>query len=228
MNTYVKKDHLSGLLKTDYDALCQMGYGDLNPDALWKWAAVLATRASLGIKPRLSVEAGGGYSPLHHIFSYLGKVVNVDTNFNNSWFPVKDKKYIKAQGTPSKPENIMYKEMSFDKFTPELPTGSVDFVYDVSSIICFDKVAFTAKEIFRILKPGGFFVSASDVCAPRETSKNTERPWLTAKQIIEIYTNVGLKQYGDVDWSTNNIVVKKVVDGTFITFALFCFQKPNE
>jgi hypothetical protein len=235
MNTLARVGQVNNLLKEEYDKLVQLGYGDLNFDALWKWSAILTARATL---PRLpggkSIDIGGGYSPVHHLCSLEEQVINVDRNFNDGWFESKDQKYVKAQNTPSCPANIQYIEEPFEQYAAKLPNSCIDRCYDGCSIIHFQKTnnvgryndgcAVCADHISRLLKPGGYFIMSADTCAPRIKSKNPE--WLTAEQLRDCFMGSGLVPVGLLDFVPEDLYTYPANDGTLLTLSLHTFQKP--
>jgi len=223
-----------------YVALKVLGYGDLNFDALWKWSALMEARESIldfekhrqTIK---SIDIGGGYSPIHHWCSMTEQITNVDRNFNDGWFDAKNKMYVGAPETPTNPSNITYVEQSYEQYAQSVPDESIDRCYDGCSIIHFRKTnelkrhndgcAICADHIYRILKPGGFFIMVSDTCAPE--CKSTTPEWLTAEQIVECFTGSGFKQYGPINFSTEGLFTYPSNDGNTLTLSLHTFQKPQ-
>ena len=216
--------------------LSHLGYGDLNYDALWKWCAILAARDSLNVllHAGCSIDIGGGHSPVHHWCSCSERITNVDKDFNDTWFESKNRMYVKAPKTPSHKAHIRYVEDTFENFSNFLLPNTIDRCYDGCSIIHFQKtnklgrhndgVAQTADAVFRILKPGGFFIMASDTCAPDAVSTNPE--WITFQQIDEAVTASGLVQHGPVNLNTDDLYMYPANDGTLLTISLHTYRKP--
>ena len=243
MNLFCKPNQMFEEFERIHALLEWQGYGTLNFDARWKWAAIMSAREAtlsqnetLDFEPPIvhSIDIGGGYSPIHHWCSLTERVVNVDRNFEDGWFEAKNRKFIGAQNTPNVEENITYVEQPFNRYAMSVPDNTIDRCYDGCSIIHFHKTnelgrhndgcATAADHIFRILKPGGFFIMAADTCAPRHRSNTPE--WLTAEQLVDCFTSSGLKQYGSVDWSTDGIYTYPANDGHLLTVSLHTFQKP--
>jgi len=109
-NSYVDQDDLKQCSK-EIDYLISVGYGDLNFDAIYKWAVILNTIEEIGLNSKKCncIEVGGGLSPIPLILSNKHIVTDVDIQHNATWFPIKkvDKIYNKAKLEFNK-DNIKY------------------------------------------------------------------------------------------------------------------------
>lgn len=190
-------------LSSYFKTLKELGYGNLNYDALWKWSSLLY-QVDL-IKDKLTgrniIEAGGGKSPVSAILSENYKVTNIDINFQDKWFPdnigLESSAFNKVDKVPH----------NFLSYCRTIPSDSVDIVLDGCSIIHFDRSSEninkglydSAIEIKRILKPGGYFITASDCLYPdnpRDIKPNYGE-MLYPERFFECVESTGLKSiYG--------------------------------
>jgi SAM-dependent methyltransferase len=195
-------------LQKEIESLYNFGY-KMNLDAVWKWAAIWKVVKELRLYEThfKCVDIGGGLSPLHWIFSKYGEVVNVEfAGFSNTWFPVNDNGfYSESPGIPHDRRNICYVQDDFLSYVKEIPDNSIDFFYDGCAFIHFnpqkrfshnDGIVVSMKEIARTLKPGGYFVSASDVAHPdaREVGE-----FIHPHHLNECFLSSGLKSLGETD-----------------------------
>jgi SAM-dependent methyltransferase len=140
------------------------------------------------------------------IFSnYNGKVINNDLDFS-CWFPLDPitKLYDECKYFPKNPENIEYVKGNFFDFIRTIEDDSIDFAYDACSIIHFkpsskhshnDGCNEVAKELKRVLKKGGIFVSCSDILHPSfKTTRYTEQTgeFNFAENLFSDYCSSGL------------------------------------
>jgi len=225
-NTYARTTDFEKDFKILINTYNQMGYGDLNCDALWKWSAILYAFEHIGdIKKKdfVAIDVGGGFSPLHFLLSNSGRVINVDNAFDQNWFPVKDDHtYVNAGPFKYNKENIQYKEMNFSEYIKQVPDNSIDFVYDSCSIIHFHPRNKTihlnygchlaGKEIYRVLKPNGYFLVSSDVLHPiMENTIGAEKnrgEWLYPKNMAAIYTKCKFKIFGESNFEIEEFFMR--------------------
>jgi len=172
------------LIKNELDFLDDIGYGDLNYDAIWKWATILHIIKHFEFlnkegKNFKCVDIGGGLSPLHFILSNYGEVYNVEMNgFEKTWFPTKNKIYINATDKfKYNKDNIFYIKDDFLKWVKTVEHNSIDFYFDSCSLIHFkptkinsynDGIVECMPNIYNSLKKDGLFISASDVAHPEK------------------------------------------------------------
>lgn len=214
--SYIHKDDLRVTFKDYVDFLYAKGYGDLNNDALWKWSSIMYSLDNLGLKSSDKVvDIGGGRSPLTKILSNECHITNVDINPNGNWFPLnEDGDYIKASNLYSEPDNMMYVNMNFLDWSKDQPDSSIDFMYDSCSIIHFDTGSTIAKndgcfkvieEVYRLLKPFGYFIVASDLLHPihkNEISlKDNKGEFLYFDNLLDIYSYKDMVLFGQPDFS---------------------------
>lgn len=207
LNSYVHKDDFQTIYKDAITFFNNIGYGDLNNDALWKWSTILYSLYNLGLKDTDKVvDIGGGHSPLTKILSNKCQITNVDIGGN--WFPIgANGEYVKSLGIKCKQENIIHANQDFFEWCKTVEDNSIDFMYDSCSVIHFDtnsKLSYNdgchraGIEIARILKPGGFFICASDILHPLyEDQKESKGEFLHLIDLITTYIRLkGINQYG--------------------------------
>ncbi|WP_422361179.1 hypothetical protein [Reichenbachiella sp.] len=217
LNTIVKKDHLVQL-KEEFDYLSDINY-DLNWGARWKWASILHAVKSLKLldKPFTYIDIGGGLSPIHFILSKYGTAINVDlAGFAHTWYPVNSKGfYVKSDGIECDMNNIHYLDTDFLKYIKEIPDNTIDFVLDGCSFIHFnpeksfshnDGVTLGMKEIERVLKPGGHFISSSDVVHP-DYQENLDM--IYPQHLGECFSSSGLEYVSEPDWELEPFYLDK-------------------
>lgn len=206
MNRVIRKADISDF-QLEWEQL-KSWCGDVNYDVLWKWSSIWRNVRDVGLLDNSfsCLDMGGGQAPLQFIFSNYGKVINIDTNQQNpisagSLYPT---------GNPLvyKNENIDFRGGSFANEVTNIPDDSLDFCYDSCSLIHFgrerkdnnfyDSINATMVEVFRVLKPGGFFISACDVI---HDSQDEYKELLRPKNLMALYQSTGLERYGDKpDW----------------------------
>ena len=192
---------------------------DLNLDALWKWATIWKVVKELGLldKPFRCVDIGGGLSPLHYIFSNYGEVTNVElAGFKRAWFPVNPSGfYVNSKGIKHNRKNIKYVQDDFLKYVKKLPSNSIDFFYDSCSLIHFnpkksfsynDGVSIAMKEITRVLRPGGYFISTSHIAHP---DASEVRDMIHPRHLGKCFTSTGLQYASKVDWELEPFFMDK-------------------
>jgi len=165
-------------LKPYFKCLKDLGYCDINYDALWKWASILmwADKYFPETRGLKILEAGGGHSPLGWILGQNNEYINVDRDFTDRWFP-------KGIGILNVFEHQITASRDFIRYCEELPNKSIDIVIDSCSIIHFNTSSQninkglhdSCKQINRILKPAGIFITSSDTLIPENLteSRNT-------------------------------------------------------
>ena len=149
------------------------------------------------------LDIGGGLSFLHLYFSQFSKVVNVELlGFGKTWFPTdNDGLYTEITDEFRESicfENIEYVEGDFFNFAAQVDSNEFDLIIDGCSIIHFNMkllsnkekaIQRVGKEIQRLLKPNGFFLSSTH-CAHPASFEYRDMVYLNT--IINGYTEAGL------------------------------------
>lgn len=232
-NSYVDQDDLKQCSK-EIDYLISVGYGDLNFDAIYKWAVILNTIEEIGLNSKkcLCIEVGGGLSPVPLILSNKHKVTDVDIQHDITWFPIKkgtkEHKYSTLEYNNDNIEYIKTNQKIVDKtlkarhrygryigdsydikyiskynpyydYLKTLDSNSIDFICDTSSRLhLIDNNENIIKEMYRVIKPGGYVIKVSDVAHPKSTAYNDI--WHCNK-IQNLYKDVGFNLWLGEDWN---------------------------
>jgi SAM-dependent methyltransferase len=178
--TTLQSDHNLWVLRDELSSLTDIGYGNLNYDALYKWATILYNVKSIWGKSETELkilDIGGGLGPLDQLFTKFGEVWSIDIkNDRSTWFPVsKAGFYDESKGFEFNNDRLQRICLNFwdidKKFEPE----TFDIIYDSCSMIHFShygKNKDTPQSVFKssrlvkkLLKPDGIFVVASDVAS---------------------------------------------------------------
>jgi SAM-dependent methyltransferase len=119
-------------------------------------------------------EIGGGLSPVQFMLANHGcNVINMDIDFERTWFPTQGKYYIRASPqfiaeSEKNATRIQYMRGSVFDEIKKIPSNSVDAAIETCAIHLFigDGRNGLMDQIARILKPGGYFISIGDVANP--------------------------------------------------------------
>jgi SAM-dependent methyltransferase len=214
LNSFIKKDDFRKEFSPYIQWFTDIGYIDLNNDALWKWSSILYSIDELKI-PYWStcVDIGGGKSPLTRILSNRYVVTNVDKYPGGNWFPLNDGgNYIKSTGINYVEKHITYADQDFFDWAKGIESNSVDFMYDSCSVIHFDVQSTMSKndgcfkvvqEVNRILKPGGYFIVTSDILHPIHKSTisvdENRGEFLYLENLMSLYNHGDMKTFEEVD-----------------------------
>jgi SAM-dependent methyltransferase len=160
------------------------------------------------------VDIGGGRSPLTKILSNICFITNVDKYPNGNWFPLNSMgDYEQVQyPLPFIPENVAYIDKDFLEWAETVPDNSFDYMYDSCSVIHFEHTSFKAKndgcykvglEVKRLLKPGGYYIVASDLLHPMYKNlvsiDQNIGEFLYLENMIAVYSQAGLNLFGDIN-----------------------------
>ena len=118
------------------------GYGNLNFDAVFKWANIMYEfHKFFGDSPKSLkiLDIGGGLGPLDLYFTKFGFVTNIDLNHTKTWFSTDPNGLlIGSIGPENNPAKLT--RISGDFFEViEKMSEKFDFVYDSCSIIHFQR-----------------------------------------------------------------------------------------
>lgn len=181
LTTYQSEKNLN-LLAPYIDILKELGYGELNFDAVYKWSTIMfnVEEAAKKLNRKLRIlDIGGGLGPLDQIFTKYGTVVSIDIkNDRSTWFPVSENSFYKdSSGFDYQLENLERVCVDFWKIEKLFEHESFDVVYDSCSMIHFSNygrendtplsVFKASRIVHNLLKSDGFFIVASDVATPR-------------------------------------------------------------
>lgn len=155
-------------------------------DAILKWSSILKTIEHLNIQNSTIIDIGCGDSKPPIILKDLGNKVigfDIDTRANNI-------------------EGVEIKIGDALDLLNDIEDNSIDVIYDSCSVTHFytnseeeipnigwDKIS---KEVYRVLKPGGYFIVASD-CRIQDSFGE----FISPKQIVNIIQNNGLNLTSD-------------------------------
>jgi SAM-dependent methyltransferase len=151
-----------------FDKLSELGYGNLNYDALWKWASILDFFYSTNFKNAKILDIGGGHSPISFILDKEHDITNIDINFSDAWFP------LNIGFGDIRNSKIKIIESNFFNACKNFENQTFDVIIDGCSIIHFDTnkenlnrgLQRALEEIKRLLKPEGCFIICSDSLYP--------------------------------------------------------------
>lgn len=216
-------------LTDELNYLRKIGYSgeqdNIYYDYIYKWARIIKIVKILNLSTNSKIlEIGGGLSPLQFIFANNNcKIINLDQEFNSSWFPTNGKYYIRAsedfvKESNSNLQNINYVQGNIINTIKEIPSESIDIAIDTCAMHIFinDELI---NEITRILKPNGYLLSVGDIANPYLGKNDNE--FLYPKDFqkaISINSKLKLIEPFDYDsWDNelktfDNIVIRKNVD----------------
>ncbi len=165
-------------IKPKIQLLQSLGF-ETNPnmvDAMLKWSVILGcfdmvAQENTAKVPIKVLDLGGGIGPLKQILSKTCHVVAVDNERDSAWFEI-------PKSLKSRKAYIESLTMDANVFLANCHPNSFDFVIDSCSTIHFyklgnfmkfnkklhkKKINKIAREIERVLKPGGHFIFVTDV-----------------------------------------------------------------
>ncbi len=198
-------------LKPEWDWLVKWGY-KIKHDHLWKWSIIWRlggelwnSHISLNNNP-VYVDIGGGKSALQHIFSRWATIYNIDKKAN-----IKSK----PKDVPSGPYPIKILRGDFLKKVKEIEIDSVDLAYDSCSITHFvnGKLEESIAEMVRILKPDGYYISATDVVHPNDFPRaegKHKNDMLHATKFAKLLTDAGLVFDTKPDWRPESFFLDSI------------------
>lgn len=213
INSVLKREHIKKL-EDEFNFLNKIGYGDLNYEALYKWACVMYNVKKTGLLKQNNdlnfVEIGGGLSPVQFYFSNFAKVTNIEIwvrGIYNTWFPTeKDLLYSKCIRDEFRfnRDNITFLKEHFYNFANRQQSNSFDLVYDCCSAIHINRnkkeIEFVfpefLKHVHRILKPGGFFIATMDIMHP---SNKEYKEFLHIETLLNMINNSDLNLVSEYD-----------------------------
>jgi SAM-dependent methyltransferase len=176
MNSIAKLDAFDDLVD-ELKYIQYTGYDkETNLDYVYKWSSMLKYGKDLGFlaEGKKIVELGGGLSPVQFMFANKGcQVINLDLNFNASWFQTHNKYYKHAtpqfiEESEKNLKNIQFIAGNIHDTIKSIPSNSIDAAVDTCALHVFigDGNNNLINEIHRILKPNGYFVSIGDIANP--------------------------------------------------------------
>lgn len=185
MNRIARLDDFT-LMEKQLNYIKNIGYHDLNLDAVYKYCRILYCLEKTGYltinkneiisssnNKRKVLDIGGGLSPIHFIISNIDEIHNVDLSFSG-WFPVKDNIYINATNKLKyNKDNINYHISDLLAYIKKIPDNYFDYMVDGCSLIHMirpgdkeNNCQIIMEELTRILKPGGHFFAVCDIANP--------------------------------------------------------------
>jgi len=130
------------LIQSEIDLISSWGYGNLNFDAVFKWANIIYEfhkrfgQIPHGLK---ILDIGGGLGPLDLYFTNFGKVKNIDLSHEKTWFPTDSNGIlVGAVGPKCVNENLLRITGDFFTITKNFEKD-FDFIYDSCSMIHFQR-----------------------------------------------------------------------------------------
>jgi len=164
------------LIQKQIDLINSWGYGDLNFDAIFKWANIIYEfHNHFGPNPNSLkiLDLGGGLGPLDLYFTNFGQVTNIDLDHSKTWFATNDKGLLIDSVGP-KFIGKRLTRISGDFFQKvNAMTNEYDFVYDSCSIIHFQRsiigrkthvnTLFGDKSLIRAAKELNFLTNSNSI-----------------------------------------------------------------
>jgi SAM-dependent methyltransferase len=130
------------LIQSEIDLISSWGYGNLNFDALFKWANIIYEfHKKFGQIPHglKILDIGGGLGPLDLYFTNFGKVENIDLSHEKTWFQTDSKGIlVGADGPKYVNDNLLRITGDFFSITKNFQKD-FDFIYDSCSMIHFQR-----------------------------------------------------------------------------------------
>lgn len=170
-----------------------------SPDALLKWSSILSAVETLKFEPKKLADFGCGQSNLSFAIDSLlnhrlDRIYLLDFEAPASSF-LSNQKFMHLRGDAILTSSIIEDEC-------------LDLVVDSCSVIHFrpsfdfsanDGIREVAKIMKRVLKPGGYFISSSDILSFDGDEIRGE--FISARCFIDIFENEGLKIVNEFDFS---------------------------
>lgn len=171
------------IIQNEIDLIKSWGYGNLNFDAVFKWANIIHEfHKNFGQTPQglKILDIGGGLGPLDLYFTNFGKVNNIDLSHEETWFQTDQNGIlVGAEGPKYVNENLMRITGDFFSITKNLQ-NNFDFVYDSCSMIHFQRnfrrnkthlnykkmdksILIFADTLSRLMDKEALFISATDM-----------------------------------------------------------------
>jgi len=197
-----------------------------NEDALLKWSSILSSIQELGIYPKKIVDLGCGQSNLTLVIDKmleggLEEVYLLDVEPANKLF-LESKKCKYLQG------NILQTAYTIQEESIDLAIDSCAVTHFKSTceVSANDGILETAKILSRILKVGGYFISASDILSFKEDTIYGE--FISASNMISLYESQGLTLVSDFNETFDNAFLLSDLNagrGKGLAVGSFVFRK---
>jgi SAM-dependent methyltransferase len=173
-------------IQNEIDLISSWGYGNLNFDAVFKWANIIHEfHKRFGKTPQgLSIlDVGGGLGPLDQYFTNFGQVKNIDLSHEKTWFQTDSSGIlVGAEGPKFKNENLLRITGDFFSIAKTLEE-KFDFIYDSCSMIHFQRnfrgnqtnlnfknmdkaLIFFSRVLSKLMNKDALFISATDMSHP--------------------------------------------------------------
>ena len=148
------------IIEESFQKIKKWGYSDLNFDAQFKWANIIHEfHQYFGKQPRnlKILDIGGGLGPLDMYFSNYGSCLNIDLNFDETWFPTNSKKIYSESNLQYNKSNLSRLKGDARKILNSIDY-KFDFIYDSCSLIHLSRTSnernttLTSKSLAQIFK----------------------------------------------------------------------------
>ena len=227
MNRFIKKDYLDEIQSYVEELETVKNPKHTQPqDATIKWGYILKNIDDLGIKPKRILDLGCGQSHLPAILAnrpYVEEVVALDRKKINKACEnhpkvtcVLDDARHYLQSVKSKSFDLIYDACAVVHFYPKQKRKS-EAKEDKHNFIKNVGLKYISSKMTKLIKPGSFFISTSDVFTPMDVypeqqfnvpnsrGKIKKHDMLYVEQILEIIKSGGLKLYSPFDYNTDDI-----------------------
>lgn len=204
------------IIEESFQKIKQWGYSDLNYDAQFKWANIVHEfHQYFGKEPRnlKILDIGGGLGPLDMYFSNYGSCLNIDINFDGTWFPTNNQKIFSGSNLEYDKNNLNRIKGDARKILNTIDY-KFDFIYDSCSLIHLSRTsnkkntALTSKslaETFNLLSrvshDATLIVSSTDIAHSKKFEIND---FLYQERILNTAIDGGLNYeviVGENDYS---------------------------
>jgi hypothetical protein len=195
------------IIEESFQKIKEWGYSDLNYDAQFKWANIIHEfHQYFGKEPsNLKIlDIGGGLGPLDMYFSNYGTCLNIDLNFEKTWFPTNTEKILSGSNLRYDKNNLNRIEGDARKILNSIDY-KFDFIYDSCSLIHLSRVhnkkntAITPKllgQIFKLLSKvshdSTLIISSTDIACSKKFEIND---FLYQQRILNAAIDGGLNYH---------------------------------